>query len=379
MQPLTIVHVSTQRGWHGGEEQARLLATGLRARGHRCLVLARAGGKFAERLGQAGFEVQTTRGSGRSLWAMRQTRRWLKTVAPDVIHFHDPHALSGAGLAAWRLAIPARVASRRVDFPIRSAWRYRRLANRVIAISQAVADVCQASGVEERSLRIVHSGVDPTRARSGNRQRGRTALGVADNIPVLLCVATLTDHKGHKYLLQAMPTLLRRFPSAQLLLAGDGELRGPLEDQCEKLGIKQAVRFLGYRSDVPDLLHAADLFVLASHMEGLCTTLVDATFAHAPIVACRAGGIPEVFASKDDHEQPLAKLVPPRNPEALATVMVDALANPSAMREMVARAALHSEQYFTNDQMVEGSLSVYRELLAEHPAQIVDKNLRKAA
>ncbi len=177
LRSLTIVHVSTERGWHGGEEQARLLIRGLAACGHRSLIISRRAGAFAERLERDGFQVMQTTGSGRGPKNVLHTRRWLRELRPDVVHFHDSHALSGAGFAAWRLPIPARIAARRVDFPIRSAWRYRRFADRVIAVSHAVADVCRNSGLDSSLVRVVHDGVDPARARSGNRARGATRWG----------------------------------------------------------------------------------------------------------------------------------------------------------------------------------------------------------
>ena len=403
---FTTVHVSTQRSWHGGEEQARLLIRGLAARGHRCLVLARSGGEFARRMGKEGFEVHCVQGIGRGPRAMWQTRRWLRLLDPDVVHFHDPHALSGAGMAAWGLPIPVRVVARRVDFTIRSPWKYRQLTDRVIAVSSAVADVCRTSGLEAGLLRVVHDGVDPARVRSGDRRRGRESLGLAYDEPLLLCIATLTDHKGHTYLLQALPAVLARFPQVRLMLAGDGELRDALEAETRKLGIAHSVAFLGFRRDVPDLLRAADLFVMPSHMEGLCSTLIDAMFARVPIVATRAGGIPEVLGGDSGTKSLAAKLVPPRDPAALAAAINEALAalsepSPSAsceqsrtgrgqgegaelssnaaLREMLDHAEARAARLFTADKMVEGTLAVYEEVLAANRLGNEAHKTRRAA
>ena len=332
------------------------------------MLLARAGGSFAQRLQREGFQVLPLAGNGRGLRAMWHTRQLLRRIQPDVLHLHDSHSLGGGGLAAWRLPIPARVVARRVDFPIRSTWRYRRLADRVIAVSAAVANVCRASGLDIRTLRVVHDGVDPCRGRSGDRRRGRESLAVADDDPLLLCVATLTDHKGHTYLLQAMPEVLARFPRTRLMLAGDGDLRQQLETQASRLGIAHAIRFLGYRQDVPDLLRAADLFVMPSHLEGLCSTLIDAMFAGAPIVATTAGGIPEVLGDNGPANARVAILVPPRDPVTLATALNNALTDLPALREMAERAELRAEQHFTAQRMVEETIAVYHEVLATRSA-----------
>ena len=267
-------------------------------------------------------------------------------------------------MAAWRLPIGARIASRRVDFPIRSTWRYRTLADRVVCVSQAVADVCLGCGLDVAKVRVVRSGVEPTRGRSGDRERGRKSLGLASDAIALLCVATLTDHKGHTYLMRAMPAVLEKFPRVQLLLAGDGDLRGALEAEAKALRIAESVRFLGYRTDVPDLLKAADLFVMPSHMEGLCTSLIDVIFARAPIVACEAGGIPEILRQHPMDGAPVGRLVAPRNPTALAEGIVDCLQNPTDLRTRIDRAERRAERFFTADRMVENTLAVYGEVLA---------------
>ena len=362
MSALSIAHVSTQRGWHGGEEQARLLCEGLRKRGHRNLIFARHDGKFAERMQADGFDVHRLAGSGRGLRAIWQMRRAWKSLRPAVIHFHDPHALSGGGLAAYGLGIPARVMARRVDFPIRSPWRYRHLVDRVIAVSSAVADVCRKSGVPNEKIRVVLDGVDPLRAQSGDRKRGRTSLNVPDSLAVLLTVATLTDHKGHKYLIEAMHAVEKKLgDKVQLFLAGDGELRQQLGALADQQHLEHAIRFLGFRDDVPDLLKAADLFVLPSHMEGLCSTLIDVMMARTPIVATTAGGIPDLVG-KLDGEPEVAILVPAKDPQALSAAILTGLTDRDALRPMIDRAEKRALAQFTDDQMVEGTLSVYREL-----------------
>jgi glycosyltransferase involved in cell wall biosynthesis len=176
-----------------------------------------------------------------------------------------------------------------------------------------------------------------------------------------------------------MPQVLARFPQARLLLAGDGELRVSLEAETLRLGIANSVQFLGYRHDVPDLLQAADLFVMPSYMEGLGTTLIDAMFARAPIVAAAAGGIPEVVGRGSDGEEPVALMVPPRDSAGLAAAISQALADLPALRGIVDRAELRAQQRFTARQMVEGTLAVYREVLASAQPAAIAKSRARAA
>jgi glycosyltransferase involved in cell wall biosynthesis len=226
----------------------------------------------------------------------------------------------------------------------------------------ACTRVCLQSGLHPRQLRLVHSGVNPERMRTGDRRRGRASLGLSDAQRLLLCVATLTDHKGHRYLLSAMPRLIAKHPQIVLALAGDGDLTQELKEQAAALGVQSHTRFLGYRQDIPDLMHAADLFVMPSHLEGLGTSLLDAMFARVPIVTTGAGGIAEV-AGVGDADGPVVFLARPRDPESLEVAIAEALASPGKCAAMVDRAQQRALKFFTADGMVEGTIGVYRELL----------------
>jgi glycosyltransferase involved in cell wall biosynthesis len=371
LQPLSIVHVSTERAWHGGEEQIRQLCEGLRRRGHHNTLIARADGMFAQRMLADNFDVRLVRGNGRNLSALLTMRRLFKKVRPDVLHFHDGHGLLAGGIASLGLKIPARVAARRVTFPLRSSWKYRKFADCVIAVSQRVVSQCEAAGVPADRLRLVYDGVDPARAQSGCRQKGRQALGLNDNTLMLLTVASLSPPKGHHYLLEAFAQVRQQVSQPlQLMLAGEGTLKPQLQQQAERLGIATDVHFLGYRTDVPDLLHAADLFVLASENEGLCSSLIDAMLAHLPIVATSVGGIPELLGPYET-EPALAPLVPPGDVPALAAAMQQVVQEVIAHRngnqdltDRIHAAQTRATHNFTADQMVDSTLAVYIEWLS---------------
>jgi glycosyltransferase involved in cell wall biosynthesis len=312
-----------------------------------------------------GFPVLAFSGNGLAPAALWSMRRSLRRFGPHVLHYNDSHAATSAGVAALGLRIPARIAARRVDFPLHSARQYRWFSDRVVCVSRGVARVCREGGIPESMLRVVHDGVDPARARSGDRQRGRRSLRLADDEVLLLTVAKLTDHKGHRFLLDALPAVIQQCPRLTVAFAGDGELRQSLQEQAERLGLLPRVRFLGYRDDVPDLIHAADLFVLPSHLEGLCTTLIDVMLAGRTMVTTTAGGIPDLVGAHADDGAPVAWLAPPRDPAALAETILHALASPDHSAAMCERARRRAERFFTADRMVEATLEVYGELLGE--------------
>ena len=230
-------------------------------------------------------------------------------------------------------------------------------------MSHAIATVCQHSGIPQESLRVVHDGVDPTRTAGGDATRGRTSIGLTADEPLVLCVAQMAPYKGHRYLLEAMPAILQRFPRMILALAGDGPLRPELVAMTKDLGISHAVRFLGYRQDIPDLVRACDLFVLPSPEEGLGSSVLDAMFAGKPVVAANAGGIPEML--RDSPNSPGAGwLVPARDPAALAAAITEALASSDLQTRHGRAGQARAQHRFTCDQMVASTLAVYQELVS---------------
>jgi glycosyltransferase involved in cell wall biosynthesis len=368
-KPLRLAIMSTQRAWHGGEAQAELLAAGLRERGHRVSILARRGTPFPERMAAQGYETETFAGRGRTPSALWQIRRQIKRMQPDVLFFNDSHSLSAGTLATFGLSIPVRLAARRVDFAVRSAWPYMRGADRVVCVSNAVANICRARGLPDKLLRIVHDGVDPTRIERGVRSQGRQSLGLSDEDYLLLTVAKLTDHKGHRYLLEALPTVLASKPNVTIAFAGGGELVAELEAAAARLGIAGKVRFLGYRNDVPDLLQAADLVVAPSHLEGLNTSLIDAMLAARPIVTTTAGGIPDLMGATEPATGPNAWVVPPKNPEALTAAILQVIEQPQLAGQFALHARQRALNRFTADRMVRGTLNVIAEVLLQKQRQ----------
>jgi glycosyltransferase involved in cell wall biosynthesis len=361
--PLSIALVSTEQRWQGGEQQARLLAEGLRQLGHHCLIAAIHDGAFAERMRQEDFRVVGL--AGRIAWPHRcwQLRRQLKRHRVDIVHFNDSRAITIGGLSAWGLGRTVTVASRRASFPIRSALRYNWLCDRVFCVSTHVAEICRQGGVDAGRLRVVHDGVDPHRMAAGDRERGRRKLGIADRAPLLLSVGTLATCKGHCYLIEAMPAVLRHFPDSQLVIAGQGDRADELRRLIAARQLQQHVRLLGFRDDVPDLVHACDLFVFPSIEEGLGSTLIDVMLAGRPIVATTAGGIPDVLGPSADHEGPVAWLTAPGDSRQLSEAICAGLRPDPVFAEFVQRGRQRAATRFTADHMVRQTVGYYQEAL----------------
>jgi L-malate glycosyltransferase len=348
--------VDSARGWRGGQNQVLLTAKGMARRGHEVVVVCRNGSALRDRARAADLDVRPIPFGGDLVpapgLALRQLARRFRA---DVVHVHDPHA---AAAALWIGSSSSRLfASRRVDFALRgplSRWKYRR-CRRVIAVSRAVARVLEGDGLPAAFVRVVYEGV-PDRPPAAGGEEALRALGVPAGAPVVGNVAALTAHKDHATLLAAAARVIARVPDARFVIVGQGELESRLRTQAFDLGLENRVVFAGFRSDVDLLLPAFDVFCLSSHMEGLGTSLLDAMCYARAVVGTSAGGIPEAV-----EDGVTGRVVPPRQPEALAAALTEVLLD-RGRREAMGRAGRgRFLERFTADRMVEETLAVYAE------------------
>jgi glycosyltransferase involved in cell wall biosynthesis len=353
---VKVLHVDSALGWRGGQNQVLLTAQGMAARGHRVALACRAGGALEARARAAGLEVHALPLRGDlSARAALGLARLMRRARPEVVHLHDPHALAAGLLAARAAPDPCVVAARRVDFPLRgrlSRWKYRSCAT-VIAASRKIADVLRADGLPTQRIQVVYEGVPDRPALAGGGD-ALAALGVPAGCPVVGNVAALVDHKDHATLIEAAARVLARVPEARFVCVGEGELRPRLLALCRERGLLDRWIFAGFRDDLDRLIPAFTVFCLSSHMEGLGTSLLDAMAFARPVVATAAGGIPEAV-----EDGVTGRVVPVRDPAALAEALVAVLTDPERSRAMGAAGRRRFEERFTADRMVEATLSAY--------------------
>jgi glycosyltransferase involved in cell wall biosynthesis len=174
-------------------------------------------------------------------------------------------------------------------------------------------------------------------------------------VPVIVNVGALVGHKGQRYLIEAMPLVLREVPDAHLIVFGEGELRPALERQVKHLSLSKRVLLPGFREDVLSLMKAADLFVISSVTEGLGSAVLDAMAMGLAVVGTTAGGIPEAVVPHVTGE-----LVEPSDPKPLAAAIVTLLKDRALRRAYGDAGRRHVAANFGVDRLVEGTLACYR-------------------
>ncbi len=357
-----ILHVNTENTWRGGENQVFQLAHGMHAGGCPTLVACRQASPLAQRLAAAEIPLATLRGD-RGLGGVLQLRRIIRDHQPGLLHAHTSRAHHLCLLAACGLNLPM-VVTRRVIFTFKrgpvARWKYGRRVTCFVAISQAIANILRAGGIPDERIEIIPSGIDFAPLDGADPVDLHAAFSLPPESTVVMNVAALTEEKDHLTLLQAWRLVEDADRGAHLIIVGDGALSTPLHTLRDDLRLAR-VRFAGRRDDVPHLLKSADIFVMSSHMEGLCTSIMDAKRCGLPVVATRAGGIPEVVRDGTD-----GLLVPVRDPAALARALLTYLREPG-QRAQASTQALMDSQRFSAQAMVNAYLRLYQSLTVACP------------
>jgi glycosyltransferase involved in cell wall biosynthesis len=360
------LHIDTARTWRGGQNQVLLTVLGMRALGHRAMLIAHPAGELRQRAREGLELIPLTPKIEMDLSAAWRLARVIGQEQPDVVHAHDPHGVAMAALAlsmSTQATKPPLIAARRVDFHLKgnalSRWKYHQV-DCFICASEFIRRMLIADGVDEERAVTVHEGIDLGHVEAAPAADLHAEFWLPRDAPIVGNVAALVPHKGHRHLLDAAVLVVQKVPDARFIIAGEGELREVLERQIKDLRLEKHVLFAGFRPDVLSVHKAFDIFVMSSSTEGLGTSLLDAMACGKPVVATSAGGIPEVVVDGQT-----GILVPPRDHEAMARALIALLGDEHAQQVMGAEGRLRVRERFTAERMVQETLAIYRRV-AKH-------------
>lgn len=236
----------------------------------------------------------------------------------------------------------------------------RRLVDAVLVNSAAAErELIERFAVPKDRIISIGVGVDADLfARAEVPRDLRTELGLGDG-PVVGMVAKLSPVKGHEFFLEAAAEICRSHPGVSFLVVGDGPRRRELEAMADRLGLREAVRFLGARDDVPSLLKLMDVFVLSSLSESSPNAVLEAMAAGVPVVSTRVGGLPELV-----QDGSTGRLVEPQDAGALADAIVAFLDDPVRARLAGNLARQIAREQFDIERVVRKVEETFAHLLA---------------
>lgn len=289
----------------GRELLVRNLIRDLRKRGHECLVIA---GKHKDRLPQEDeYEgVPIHRFPFREVLDSRRIDRFADTAerlahlqarfAPDLVHLHDFGPVSIFCVRSPRVK-PARLLMTLHGCPKDFFWHREFMLSRVLRAADWMTAVSETALVQARAL-VPDLAGRSSAIRNGLAPPALEPLALPFDPPRVLCIGRLAEEKRFSVAIAAFARLLECWPRAELLMAGDGQVRADLERQVRDLGIERSVRFLGMVApdDVWHVLNRATLVAMPSRTEGFGLVALEAAIMERPVVASRVAALPEVVA-----------------------------------------------------------------------------------
>lgn len=362
MRDLRVLHLDSERTWRGGQQQTAWLMEGLAHAGITQDLVAPAENplhRVADELGIFSRTIEAGPLPGYVSW--RKLRALSEEFNPTIIHAHAARA-HGFAVRGFAGRVPV-LSTRRVDFAIKRNWwsrrKYLAAGQDYIAISNAIGRILCAAGIAENRIHLVPSGVDLSRARSGDRGKLRPRWLPTGSGPLIGFVGALVEHKAPWLLVEALPAVLDALPDARVVFIGEGPLREKLQEMAHTRGIADRVLITGWRDDVPDALAALDLFVMPSQEEGLCTSLLDAQAAGIPSVITAAGGMVDIV---EDGVNGL--VVPIGAAAALSRAIIRLWQGAEDRAAFAAAGRARVEARFTREAMVRGNVEVYERILS---------------
>jgi len=327
-----------------------------------------------------GFGIRSVAAMRRSIHPVRDAKALLQLIwiigrgRYDLVHTHTSKAGVLGRLAACICGVPRVVHSPHGSvlfgyFNKRTTQIFAflerlvsPLADRLICLTRfEIGEYARARIGRPSHYVVIPNGIDidSFRGRRGDREALRESLDLSKTGLVFISVGRLVPIKGFVDLIRAVRLVVDAGYPIVLLLLGEGELREDLEAEARRLGIEKNIRFLGWRDDVPELMDAADAFVLASHNEGLGLVLVEAMSKGLPVVATRVGGIPDVV-----QDGATGHLVPPESPNALSQAMLKLIEDPWERKRMGEAGRRRADSRFSIDATVQLTQQLYEELLS---------------
>ena len=369
MNRRTILHTIETSGPGGAETSLLLLASKLNRDRYRSLALLPREGWLSEQLRDAGVPVFF---ADSKKWydfhLVREMRRLIDHERVDLIHSQLPGQNFYSSLVGWLNARKTVVTYQgKIELTRSQGWKgtlrqttIRRLADAVVAVSDDVGALLRQSDFPAKKVVRIYNAIDVRRLQVTGNGHLRHNLRLPEGSKLVGTVANIRVPKGYAFLIQAARMVIDRIPQAHFVAVGDidPELSKPLFELVEKLGLRNQFHFLGFRSDVPEILSELDVFVLASTSEGLPLALLEAMAAGKPAVATQCGGPAEVIKNGVT-----GLLVAPGEPSAIASALLELLTSQELAARLAQAGRAKVREEFALGKMLEQYEALYERLL----------------
>ncbi len=362
---MKILHFSSAKTWRGGEQQIAYLYEELQKEQIQQWIFCAKGSALATYCQEQTIPYFTyqKRFSVDPLVAC-QFKKISKKLKIDLIHLHDAHSHTFGYISAILGNTVPYILSRRVDFPVKNNWLSYQKYNhssikKMLSVSHYVQQILAPSIHDKTKLQVVHSGIDTSRFQYTNQHILRKEYAIPLNTSIIANVAAIAPHKDYFTFVDTAAILLKNNRALKFLIIGaDGGEETRIKKYIQEKEVTDHFILTGFRKDIPQILPEVDIFLFTSKEEGLGTSVIDALACGIPIVATKAGGVPEIIQDGKN-----GSLAPIKDAPSLAN-KVDALLNDSSTRAKFVKNGQQTALQFSKEETARKTLVVYQEVLA---------------
>ena len=367
MKLLHILHTEAAAGWGGQEirvlQETRLLLE----RGHRVSLVCQADSPLEERarsISNSRFHlIPISMKSALSLWVFLTLYRYVSKNNLDVIHTHSSVDSWLGGVVGKLSGVPV-IRTRHVSLPVNDFFPnhllYSYIPQRILTSGNMISDIVkQVRCVDSNKVVSIPAGVDLRKFDSEiSGEKIREELKVDSNQILIGKIGVVRGWKGHNYFLEAIPLILKKIPSARFVIVGDGPGFKEIKSKVKLAGIDNKVDLLGHREDVPEIMAALDVQVLASFAgEGTPQIIPQAFVMKTPVVATKIASIPDLLGQGER-----GILIEPENALSLAEGVLKLIRNPDIAKRLVENAYSFCLKELTVDKMMDSTIAIYEEV-----------------
>lgn len=292
----------------------------------------------------------------RDLRALSPRPRLLQTF---LFHANLAGRIAGRLARIERIVSGIRVAEKRARWHLWMDWLTNWMVDLNVCVSQSVADFSWQTGwLRPAKLRVIPNGVD-YELFANAEAADLTSLGIRRDTRVIASVGRLDAQKGHRFLIEAFPSVLQEHPEARLLIVGEGPLDAELRRVTQDLGVGDTVHLVGWRADVPAILRASNCFVLPSLWEGMANVVLEAMAAGVPVVATDVEGVRELI-----NPERTGLIVKPSSSAELSQAICRVLRDSKTASELAIAAQASVRKCFTLENAVEEWSNTYHQLMS---------------
>ncbi len=368
MKRYAILHTEASKGWGGQEIRIITEAEGFIKRGHRIIIAAPPDAMIIKQAKVKGIETVPLSMEKSSVFGpIKKLIAIINKHEIDVVNTHSSRDSWLASIAA-RLSFrkPVIIRTRHLSTPISnnllSRIVYNHLPHKIITTGESIKDsMIENNNFNPDKIVSIPTGIDLEIFKAGKADANiRKTLNIPARSPLIGMVSVLRSWKGHIYLLEAIPDVIKKIPNARFLIVGDGPYKDVIEEKIKEMGIGRYIIMTGHREDIPAILSAIDFLIFPSYAnEGVPQAVLQAFAAGRTVIASNVGSISEVVSNNKT-----GILIPSRSSSVLAKRIIELLKDNGKRKKMAFSGKKFVESRYSLEAMLNKIEKLYNELMA---------------